>query len=157
LSLSAPLLSSLLKIYNGDIQLNNEFRFQKSRIDFDSIKIPQVIYKFYSKGSDRELEFFKSLNFSIFKVNASGENVFHIAAKLNDKKCLEKLFNSGISKEDLIKCDVKNNNGDFVFDLVKRIENEQDKIEIATLLYRTNFKNTTNCPDKSSIIKMLST
>ncbi len=157
LSLSAPLLSSLLKIYNGDIQLNNEFRFQKSRIDFDSNEIPKVIYEFYSKGSDREIEFLKSLKFSIFKVNASGDNVFHIAAKLNDKKCLEKLFNSGISKEDLIKCDVKNNNGDFVFDLIKRVENEQDKIELAMLLFRNNFTNATNCPDKSSIIKMLST
>jgi hypothetical protein len=155
--LSATILASLLKIYNGDIQLNNEFRFQKSRIDFDSAEIPQVIYEFYSKGSDRELEFFKSFNFSIFKVDALGDNVFHIAAKLKDKNCLEKLFNSGISNEDLIKCDVKNNNGDSVFDLVKRVENEQDKIEIATLLYRNNFKNATNCPDKSSIIKMLST
>ena len=89
-------------------------------------------------------------------MNASGENVFHIAAKLNDKKCLEQLFDSGISKESLVKCDVKNNNGDFVFDLIKRVENEQDKYEIAALLFGNNFTNATNCPDKSSIIKMLS-
>jgi NTE family protein len=142
--LSAPLLASLLNIYKGDIQLNSEFRIQKSRIDFDSAETPQLIYKFYSKGSDRELEFFKKFKLSFSKLNASGDNVFHIAVKLNDKKCLEKLFNSGISNEDLIKCDVKNNNGDFVFDLIKRIENEQDKIEIAALLYRTNFINSGN-------------
>jgi NTE family protein len=156
-SLSAPLLGSLLKIYNGRIQLNNEFHFKKSRIDFNSAEIPQVIYEFYSKGSDQEIEFLKSLKFSFFSVNALGDNVFHIAAKLNDKKCLEKLCNSEISRKSLMKCDVKNNNGDFVFDLIKRVENEQDKIEIATLLYRNNFTNATNCPDKSSIIKMLST
>jgi ankyrin repeat protein len=154
--LSAPLLASLLKIYTGRIQLSNEFRFLKSDIDFNSIEIPQVIYEFYSKGNDQEIEFFKRFKLSFSSVNASGDNVFHIAAKLNDKQCLEKLFNSGISDESLIECDVKNNNGDFVLDLINRGKNEQDKKELAELLSRNNFKNTTNkSPDKSPIIYML--
>jgi NTE family protein len=150
-SLSAPLLGSLLKIYNGHIQLNNEFHFKKSRIDFNSAEIPQVIYEFYSKGSDQEIEFFKSLKFSFFSVNTLGDNVFHIAAKLNDKKCLEKLFNSGISKDSLMKCNVKNNNGEYVFDIINRLENIQDKNELAMLLSLNNFKNNNNFPEKINI------
>jgi ankyrin repeat protein len=154
--LSAPLFGSLLKICTGRIQLSNEFRFLKSNIDYNSIETPQVIYEFYSKGSDQEIEFFKSLKLSFFSVNASGDNVFHIAAKLGDKKCIEKLLNSEISRKSLMKCDIKNNNGDFVLDLINRGKNEQDKKELAELLSRNNFKNTTNkSPDKSPIIYML--
>jgi ankyrin repeat protein len=154
--LSAPLLASLLKIYTGRIRLSNEFRFLKSNIDFNSIETPQVIYEFFSKGNDQEIEFFKRFKLSFSSVNASGDNVFHIAAKLNDKQCLEKLFNSGISDESLVECDVKNNRGDFVLDFINRGKNKQDKNELAELLSRNNFKNTTNkSPDKSPIIYML--
>jgi ankyrin repeat protein len=154
--LSAPLLSSLLNIYTGDIQLNSDlFRFQKSRIDYSSAEIPHVIFEFYSKGSDRELEFFKSLKLSFSSLNASGDNVFHVAVKSNDKKCLEKLFDSEISRKSLMKCDVKNNKGEFVLDLLHLVKNEHDKNELAALLHRNNFKNTSKSPDKSSIFNML--
>ena len=153
--LSAPLLSSLLKIYDGHIELNNEFRFNKSRLNYDSIEIPNIIYTFYSKGTDQEIEYFKKLKFKLSSVNDLGDTVFHIAAKLKDKACMEKLLRFN-SNESLAQYDIKNLNGDFAFDLVRIIPNKQEQVELAQILFNNGFRNAIDCPDKSSIIAMLS-
>ena len=71
------------------ILLNNEFRFNKSRLNYDSTEIPNIIYTFYSKGTDQEIEYLKKLKFKLSSLNDLGDTVFRIVAKLKDKASME--------------------------------------------------------------------
>ena len=87
-------------------------------------------------------------------MNNLGDTVFHIAVKLKDKTCMEKLFRFNTT-ESLAQYDIKNLNGDFAFDLVRIIPNKQEQVELAHILFNNGFRNATDCPDKSSFITML--
>ena len=154
-SLSASLLSSLLKIYDGHIELNTEFRFNKLRLNYDSFEVPKVIYEFYSKGNDQEIEYLKKLKFKFSSVNDLGDTVFHLAAKSKDKVCMDRLFKLN-PRENLGQYDVKNKNGDFAFDIIKTIDDQQERYDLAMIFFQNGFKNANNCPDQNSILKMLS-
>ena len=140
--LSSYLLGSLLEVYSGNIELNAEFKFHKSRLNYDSPRLPKIITKFYSRGSDKEITFFKKLNINLASKDSFGENVFHLAAKSKDNSdYLKRVFENN-RDIDFGQFDIENHNGEYVLDLVSRIPDEREKINLAKIFIDKRFKHT---------------
>ena len=97
INVSLGLLAELLTITNDSTVLvpnHNLYQFIRENIDEKSKRIPRLLVMFYSKGTDEEIAYLKSLNLDLKTRDENGNTVLHLAtvqAKELGDKCITRI------------------------------------------------------------------
>lgn len=132
LKISPYLYGCLMQIYADKIDLNQFVRLTSSKLNHNSSLVPSIAYEFFSKGSEKEIEYLRDLRIDIAKTDDNGNNVLHLAALKSDFESVKKL------KDYINELNVRNNSSEHPIDIARKFN---DKSELVTFLAQYEARN----------------